>query len=62
VDQGDADNFLATQLMPEALERAAAAAGHPLTLRRQEGYDHGYYFVSSFIDNHLRHHARALMG
>lgn len=62
VDQGDADNFLDSQLMPEALEQAAAAAGHPLTLRRQEGYDHGYYFVSSFIDDHLRHHARALMG
>ncbi|WP_275424999.1 S-formylglutathione hydrolase [Archangium violaceum] len=62
VDQGDADDFLATQLLPEALERAAAAAGHPLTLRRQPGYDHGYYFVSSFIDDHLRHHAQALLG
>lgn len=60
VDQGDADNFLAEQLKPEALEAAAAAAGHPLTLRRQPGYDHSYYFIASFIDDHLRHHARAL--
>jgi len=63
VDQGDADSFLeAQQLLPEALERAAASAGHPLTLRRQPGYDHGYYFVASFIDDHLRHHAHALLG
>ena len=60
VDQGEADNFLAEQLKPEALEAAAAAAGHPLTLRRQPGYDHSYYFIASFIDDHLRHHARAL--
>ena len=44
----------------EALEAAAAAAGHPLTLRRQPGYDHSYYFIASFIDDHLRHHAAAL--
>ncbi|WP_308809812.1 S-formylglutathione hydrolase [Archangium lansingense] len=62
VDQGDADQFLAEQLHPETLERAAVAAGHPLTLRRQPGYDHGYYFVASFIDDHLRHHAQALLG
>ncbi|MFY0572659.1 S-formylglutathione hydrolase [Archangium lansingense] len=62
VDQGDADQFLAEQLHPETLERAAASAGHPLTLRRQPGYDHGYYFVASFIDDHLRHHAQALLG
>lgn len=60
VDQGEADNFLAEQLKPEALEAAAAAAGHPLTLRRQAGYDHSYFFIASFIDDHLRHHARAL--
>ena len=60
VDQGDADNFLAEQLKPEALEAAAAAAGHPLTLRRQPGYDHSYFFISTFIDDHLRHHAQAL--
>lgn len=62
VDQGEADSFLETQLKPEALERAAAAAGHSLTLRRHPGYDHGYYFVATFIDDHLRHHARALIG
>ncbi len=62
IDQGDADDFLATQLLPEALERAAASAGHPLTLRRQPGYDHGYYFIATFIDDHLRHHAQALLG
>ncbi|HYD31896.1 MAG TPA: S-formylglutathione hydrolase [Azospirillaceae bacterium] len=62
VDQGEDDSFLATQLKPEALERAAAEAGHPLTLRRQPGYDHSYYFIASFIDDHLRHHAQALAG
>ncbi|NMF87677.1 S-formylglutathione hydrolase [Aromatoleum petrolei] len=60
VDQGDRDDFLATQLKPEALEAAARAAGHPLTLRRQPGYDHSYYFIASFIEDHLRHHAAAL--
>ena len=60
VDQGDADNFLAEQLKPEALEAAAKAAGHPLTLRLQPGYDHSYFFIASFIDDHLRHHAQAL--
>jgi len=60
VDQGDADAFLAEQLKPEALQAAAAAAGHPLSLRLQAGYDHSYYFIASFIDDHLRHHAAAL--
>lgn len=60
IDQGEADNFLAEQLKPEALEAAAAAAAHPLTLRRQPGYDHSYYFIATFIDDHLRHHAAAL--
>ncbi|SFA73234.1 S-formylglutathione hydrolase [Azotobacter beijerinckii] len=60
VDQGDADGFLADQLKPEALQAAAMAAGHPLTLRLQPGYDHSYYFIASFIDDHLRHHAQAL--
>jgi S-formylglutathione hydrolase len=60
VDQGGADAFLATQLRPEALEAAAAHSGHPLILRRQVGYDHSYFFVASFIDDHLRHHAAAL--
>lgn len=60
VDQGDADGFLETQLKPEWLQQAAQAAGHPLTLRLQPGYDHSYYFIASFIDDHLRHHAAAL--
>jgi len=62
VDQGEADGFLAEQLRPEALRAACAAAGHPLTLRLQAGYDHSYYFIASFIDEHLRHHAAALCG
>lgn len=60
VDQGDRDDFLDSQLKPEALKAAAHAAGHPLTLRMQPGYDHSYYFIASFIDDHLRHHAAAL--
>ena len=62
VDQGDGDDFLANQLKPAALQAAAQAAGHPLTLRLQPGYDHSYYFIASFIDDHLRHHAQALNG
>ncbi|MDO9597649.1 MAG: S-formylglutathione hydrolase [Azoarcus sp.] len=60
VDQGEADGFLDEQLKPDALRRACAAAGHPLTLRLQPGYDHSYYFIASFIEDHLRHHAAAL--
>jgi S-formylglutathione hydrolase len=60
VDQGLADNFLASQLKPELLEAACAAAGVPLMLRRQEGYDHSYYFIASFIADHVRYHAQAL--
>jgi S-formylglutathione hydrolase len=60
VDQGLADNFLATQLKPELLEAACVAAGINLTLRRQPGYDHSYYFIASFIEDHLRYHAAAL--
>jgi S-formylglutathione hydrolase len=60
VDQGDRDDFLATQLKPEALQHAAKQANHPLELRLQPGYDHSYFFISSFIDDHLQHHARAL--
>lgn len=62
VDQGESDDFLREQLKPEALETAARAAAHPLTLRRQPGYDHSYYFIASFIEDHLRHHAAALHG
>jgi len=60
VDQGDADEFLATQLQPERLREACDAAGHPLTLRMQPGYDHSYYFIASFIGEHIAHHAAAL--
>lgn len=60
VDQGDRDDFLEGQLKPQALESAAKAASHPLTLRMQPGYDHSYYFIASFIEDHLRHHAEAL--
>lgn len=60
VDQGEADAFLDVQLHPEALEQACAASGHPLCLRRHPGYDHSYYFIASFIDDHLRYHAASL--
>ncbi|MBL0087089.1 MAG: S-formylglutathione hydrolase [Ideonella sp.] len=60
IDQGLADKFLAEQLHPEAFEIACAAVAQPLTLRRHAGYDHGYYFIASFVDDHLRHHARQL--
>lgn len=60
VDQGMADKFLTTQLQPERLEAACASIRQPLRLRRHEGYDHGYYFIQSFVADHLRHHARLL--
>ena len=61
VDQGLADKFLIEkQLLPEAFEAACAQAAQPLTLRRHAGYDHGYYFIQSFVDDHLRHHAQQL--
>ena len=60
MDQGLDDKFLATQLQPERFEAACAEAGQSLTLRRHAGYDHGYYFIASFIEDHLRHHAAAL--
>ncbi|MEL1263208.1 S-formylglutathione hydrolase [Pseudoxanthomonas putridarboris] len=60
IDQGDADEFLHTQLKPQLLREACEAAGHPLTLRLQPGYDHSYYFIASFIGEHIAHHARAL--
>ena len=62
VDQGDADEFLQGQLKPELLQAAAAEAGHPLTLRMRPGYDHSYYFIASFIGDHIAHHAVALKG
>jgi S-formylglutathione hydrolase len=60
VDVGDADPFLDKELRPELLERACADAGIPLKLRRQAGYDHSYYFISSFMADHLRWHAERL--
>ena len=60
VDQGAADNFVVNQLKPELLEAACARSGIQLNLRRQEGYDHSYYFIASFIEDHLRYHANAL--
>ena len=60
VDQGGADEFLATQLRPQLLQDACAAAGHPLQLRLRPGYDHSYYFIASFIGEHVAHHAAAL--
>jgi S-formylglutathione hydrolase len=62
IDQGLADKFLAEQLHPERFEAACCAAGQPLTLRRHAGHDHGYYFIASLIEDHLRHHAAALMS
>jgi S-formylglutathione hydrolase len=60
VDQGLADQFLATQLRIDEFESACRAASQPLKLRRHAGYDHGYYFISSFMGDHIAHHARQL--
>jgi S-formylglutathione hydrolase len=62
VDVGDADPFLAEQLRPGLLENACADAGIELTLRRPSGYDHSYYFISTFMEDHLRWHAARLKG
>ncbi|HEX7936546.1 MAG TPA: S-formylglutathione hydrolase, partial [Paraburkholderia sp.] len=62
VDQGLADQFLAEQLNPDVFEAACKAAAQPLTLRRHAGYDHGYYFISSFVEDHIAHHAKVLLG
>lgn len=59
IDQGTADQFLNNQLMPEVFEQACARAGQSLTLRMQTGYDHSYYFIATFIEDHIRHHAEA---
>ena len=61
VDQATADPFIDNQLRPSVLQTAATKAGVPLELRLQQGYDHSYFFVASFIDDHLHHHARALI-
>jgi S-formylglutathione hydrolase len=61
VDQGLADQFLDSQLRPERLEQAAAQAGQELILRRHEGYDHSYWFIQSFMADHIAHHAGRLV-
>ncbi|HLZ79928.1 MAG TPA: alpha/beta hydrolase-fold protein, partial [Sphingomonas sp.] len=60
IDQGEADMFLKEQLRPNLLETACARASLPLTLRLQPGYDHSYYFISTFMADHLRWHAARL--
>ena len=60
VDQGSADNFLTSELQPERFEAACADAGQALSLRRREGYDHSYWFIQTFVEEHLRHHAERL--
>ena len=62
VCRGGADEFLSTQLRPELLQVASDLAGHPLSLRKRPGYDHSYYFIASFIGEHIAHHAAALRG
>jgi S-formylglutathione hydrolase len=61
IDQGEADKFLDEQLKPHLFEAACREAGQPLTLRRHPGYDHSYYFISTFIADHMRFHAEALI-
>ncbi len=60
IDQGTVDPFLEEQLLPEVFQQACEKAGQPLTLRFQEGYNHSYYFIATFIEDHIRHHAEAL--
>jgi len=62
IDQGLNDQFLERELHPELFAAACAKVGYPLSLRRQAGYDHSYYFISTFIEDHLRHHAGILAG
>jgi S-formylglutathione hydrolase len=62
VDYGDADQFLTEQLRPELLQAVCEKANIPLTLRRQNGYDHSYYFISTFMSDHLRWHAQRLQA
>lgn len=61
IDQGTADKFLGPQLQPEAFKEACEASGTRLELRMHEGYDHGYYFISTFMADHLKHHAAYLL-
>ena len=60
IDQGEADEFLESQLKPQWLREACERTGHPLRLRMRPGYDHSYYFIASFIGEHIAHHAAAL--
>ena len=60
IDQGGADEFLESQLRPQLLQAAAEAVGYPVQLRMHAGYDHSYYFIASFIGEHIAHHAKAL--
>ncbi|CAN5479464.1 MAG: S-formylglutathione hydrolase [Actinomycetota bacterium] len=62
IDQGTDDEFLGEQLSPEAFEKACEESGQPLTLRRHDGYGHDYYFISTFMGDHIRHHAETLNG
>jgi S-formylglutathione hydrolase len=62
IDQGTADGFLEGQLKPWLFEAACSDAGQPVELRMQEGYDHSYYLMATFMEDHLRHHAKALIG
>jgi S-formylglutathione hydrolase len=59
IDQGEADKFLAEQLQPHLFAAACAASGQTLELRRHAGYDHGYYFIQTFMADHVAWHARA---
>jgi S-formylglutathione hydrolase len=60
IDQGTSDQFLEKQLRPQLFEAAAQKVGYPVTLRQQSGYDHSYYFISTFMEDHLNHHERTL--
>lgn len=60
IDQGLADKFLSRELQPELFEHACRQSGQSLRLRQHEGYDHSYYFIATFVEEHLRHHAKAL--
>lgn len=62
VEQGTADEFLHTQLKPELLQDACQKANHPLALKMRDGYDHSYYFIATFIGEHIAYHARRLNG
>lgn len=62
IDQGLSDKFLAEQLFPEVFEEACRQAEQPLMIRRHDGYDHGYYFISTVVEDHIRFHSRMLIG